>query len=496
MAIEYVQFGPSKGVDSKDYILHMSNPDGVTGKPFNLLGHSLTPPSPNLTEALVFTKVVQRNGVVTVEEYVKRAAYETSRTYTIGIPSSLLTPVSEKSFGKGCEATFYLIYQCPEDPIYDHFDILPNGVLSPAVEAEDLITTTAESNIITQTSELRVPRRIRGWALGWGQVYKTSVDTVALNDVFYIAANCAGCSEGVALNLIATGGDGTAVPVTPSTVNRFSSITARATGIATDIGQAGFNNGLVTIIATRTGATLAAATAGKLFISSDNVNFTQITGFIGVVTRIIEAGGTIIAMGKDATNAAIWLSSDGGASFTLITSVLLSAGLHINDASYDAETGRIYFVGTGSTFLVGRLLGGTLTLNDLEINLPATAPGILFGVKVLGINNLMIVGATAYIVESRNGGLTFFRVTAGTGDVTALDGDQNRQVIGQGINFYVRDASTKGTFKLVILQNGEVVTAASVITRIRMNLENDINRFVAVTSKGQVIFGKPFYPGA
>lgn len=495
MAEVYTQFGPSRGIDSKDYVLYMSNPEGATGKPVNLLGHSLTAPSPNLTEALVFTKVVTRNGATFVEEYVKRAAYETSRTYTIGIPSALLTPVIEKSYSNGCVATFYLIYQCPEDPIYNHFDILPSGVLSPAVEAEDLITNGTETNIVTMTAELRVPKKLRGWALAYSQLYSVA-PTVALNDIVYLPVNCVGCNEGIAMRMIAVGGDGTAVPAVVKTVDRFGSVSSLTVGSATDVGQAAFSDGAISVIATRTGATLAASTAGKLFISGDATGFTQVAGFIGVVTCIAKVGNTLIAAGKTATQSAIWLSSDNGASWISVLNPLLAVGETIYSMDYDTDTSKIYFVGTGSSFLTGRLLGGSLQLSDLEANLPATAPGILYGVKVIGRNNLMIVGAGGYIAESRTGGASFFKVFAGTGDVTAVSGNEYRQVIGQGIDLYYRDASTDFAFRKVSLDNGQVVLPASVITTIRMGQDDDFNRFVAVTSKGQVIFGKPQYPGA
>lgn len=502
MASSYpAKFGPKNGINSKDYILHMRPLDGfLTDRPVNLLGHSLTAPSPNLTDALTFTDVELRNGKVVTVSRVARAAQETSRTYTIGIPSALWTPVMEASFANGCQSDFFLIYLCPEDEIYNHFDAMTEGSLNPAVEAEDIITTGDDTNIISFTSELQVPRRIRGWALGFDIIYTSAVTDANLRDVVFISQECAGCGNRVGFEYLIVGGDDNAAPATGPidllTEDRFASVVA-ITGPSTIglIGTAAYNDGNLHLIAYQDD--LVAPTSGQLWRSFDNgVTWSQVTGFTAQIKDIFKAGDAIILVGAVAggANGYIGISLDKGQTFTEITDTLLT-GAPLNAGAYDKDTYRYFFVGAGAELFSGRLSGSTLRLNDLSAAVP-TPPASLNAIAVLGKNEIMIGGAAGYLAQSRNGAASFATLSLGTASaIASIAGNQLRTIVAAGTSLFKRDALTLNSFAPVVLQNGQVVTGN--YTRVRMGLdENGFNYFIATTSQAEVVLGKPFYPNA
>jgi photosystem II stability/assembly factor-like uncharacterized protein len=488
------QFGPANGVDSKDYILHKEGPRGVTDRPVNLLGHSLTSPSQDLTDALVFTTVKLRNGRVVTVSRVKRAPQETSRTYTIGIPSALWTPVLEASYSGGCVATFYLIYQCPEDRIYNHWDILPEGVLSPAIEAEDVITTGTDDNMITFTSDLQVPEKLRGWMLGYEPIYDGGA--IAYQGIFFISENCPGCNTSTGMDLIAVGGDGIAAPTVTVTDDRFGSVTNPSVGAVGDVAFSVYNDGLLQLVGIADNADPSLATAASLERSTDGgTNWSTVLDVDDVIRFMFKADQVIYAIGHTIAGAAvIWMSADNGSSFTEITSTALPAADALLMGAYDELSGKTYFVGESGTLLTGTLSGSALTLTDISANLPGT-PGDLYVCISLGANNVLVAGAAGYVAETWDAAVTFTAISfPAVTDITAGDGNQYRVVLGATTNLYERTALTMNDFEAIELENAATITGN--VTSIRMNHDGDFNRFAAVTDAGEVAFGKPFYPNA
>ena len=110
MPISAPWWGPKKGIDSKDYNPFMEGTLGKTDEPQPLLGHSLTSPNQNLTDALTNTYVELRNGRIVPVTVTTRAAVETSRTYTLGFPSGALWSAAMQFAERGgCTKDFYLI---------------------------------------------------------------------------------------------------------------------------------------------------------------------------------------------------------------------------------------------------------------------------------------------------------------------------------------------------------------------------------------------------
>ncbi|APU89037.1 hypothetical protein Rctr85_008 [Virus Rctr85] len=497
MAYTPAWWGPQNGIDSKDYILHMQGAGGVSDVPVSLLGHSLTSPSQNLTDALQFVETRLRNGRVTTVSRTKRAAYETSRTYTVGFPSALWTPLMERSILGGCTTALFMMYQCPEDRIYDHVDILPDATLNPAIEAEDVITTGEDTNIITHTSELQVPEKIRQWRLGFERIYDAA-GTVAYNDIALLTEDCPGCDFVAGQGVIVAGGDGTAVPDVQLTDDRFGSVTAlTGLGIATDTATAVFSEGdLVLVALTESGAD----PDGKLYVSRDRgVSFAVVAGFTDIVNAFAKLGNTIIAIGDTggaSTGATVYLSEDQGSTWSEVTASAVTAltTQALNHVAVDPATGRIYMVADGGKMLVARLSGSTLTVSDISAN---TGAGInnLNAVAVLAKNHVVIGGAAGFAAESKNGGVTFAVLDVpGSDAIGGLDGNIYRLVIGAGTKLYERSLITKNAITEIVPENGQTLVGA--VTRVKMGLEGNMNQFFAVTASGEVVLGRGFYPNA
>lgn len=494
-------FGPPAGIDSKDYILHMEGAGGVTDTPVDLLGHSLTSPSPNLTDQLLYTTVTLKGGKVVPVQRVKRAAQELSRTYTIGIPSALWTPVIEQTYKQGCAANFFLKYTCPEDSIYDHWYILPESVLGPAVEAEDVITNAEDTNIITQTADLQTPGKLTGWKLGYSSIYDAG-GTIAYLDVDFKSVDCVGCDDTIGFGLIAVGGDGTAVGLATDTDDRFANVAAlTGWGAAGDVALAIFTEGdtiIVSYVDQVLGAfqTVAAVAAAEVSFDA-GVNWTALTGVTDAILAWTRVENYIIGVGQEPALAGnpggVWISADQGVSFTEVTNAAIPVDQPLRDISYDAETGKFYIVGDGGTALVGRISGGAVSLTDISANLNGS-PAALHAVKVLGKNEVLIGGASGYLSRTRNGTTWAAAAFPATTTIYSIDGNQHRYVLGAGPAIYQANFLTNNAITLVVLEDGATITGE--VLAVRMGRDGDFNRFVAVTDDGEIVFGAPFYPNA
>jgi hypothetical protein len=495
MAKGPVGFGPKSGIDNKDYVLYSAPVEDITGRPENLFGHSVGAPSADLTDVVTYSTVEMRGGKVMQVSRMKRAAQETSRTLTIGIPSVLWSPVMERSFN-GCSNTFFLIYLCPEDEIYNHFDIAADGFLTPAVPAEDLIAID-DTTIITHTSDLQVTSMPRGWALGFRPIY--AIASTALNDVTFLTRECAGCNSLYGYELAIVGGDGTAAASVLSSENRLSTTTSHTlTGASDgDVAKAVFNDGDVILVAAYTSATdFASATEAAVYRSGDRgTSFAAVSGLDDAFVGFLHAGDAIFAYGNTiAGDAVIFFSLDQGVSWTEVTSDALPTSDSLVDGAYDEETGFVYFVSSGAVLLKGRLSGESFSVSDISSNLVGSPSG-LGAVAVLHKNIVLVGGASGYLAQSNDGGVTFVAKAISTTDaISAIDGNAWRTIVAAGTALFERSALTKNAFSAIVLRDGGSVTGD--YTAVRMAPDDDFNRFVAVTDDGEVVFGAPFYPNA
>lgn len=486
-------WGPPAGLDSKDYLLYMTEPGrSPVTRPVKLLAHSLTSPSQNLIDPVTYTTVVQQGGVVRVVSKVKRPAQETSRTYTIGLPSALWSPVQEQALRTQCQTTFFMIYLCPPDAIYAHAYILPESFLNPPIEAEDFITTGEETNILTMTSELQTPGRLALYGLQYNIVYDAGV---ALNDLAFTVEDCRGCLEsGVAQKMLALGGDGAAIPLVINTEDRFSSIQTYTSGsVATNVGLAGYRKDdfiLASFLVEGVPDT------GEIRRSLDGgTTWSEpVPSYAQIIYDILEINGTFIFIGGDSSGGEIAISFDRGTTITSLTSAAIPAASALRAAAYDETTGRIYIVGDAGTLLVATFNGSTLSISDISANLNG-APGDLHEVLVRGPKEIVVGGAAGYLSESHDSGLSWTAMAIGTSSaITGLAGNLWRMLVGAGTSLFEQTVLTDNEIRAVTLANGQTLTGD--ITRIRMNLEGDMNRFMITTDDGEIVAAIPYYPGA
>ncbi len=489
MASVPAYFGPADGIDSKDYHFMMQGATPVS-PPISLIGHALTNPSADSSNALTVSRVELRNGRIRTVVRTKRAAEVRSRSYTIGYPAGALwTPAQQAAQRAGCRSTFYMKYLCPADRRYNHAEIFPDALLDAPVEAGDLITID-DATVLSATSNMTVSDKERLWALGWEKVYDGAdkFDAVAFQSV-----NCPGCADAPGLSLFAAGGNGSIAPTVTDTDDRFASVVARVTGAtAGDNVMALATRGNVVVIGTADKRD-ATAISGSLRVSTDSgVTFAAIAGLVLPIYDIIFAGDTIVAVGGLAAGAAkIYLSVDNGASWTTVVNTALPA-TGLKGVSYDESTGKLYFVGAAKA-LTGTLVGTSVQLVDISANIAGIAG--LTEVHAFGDNFVAVGGLSSFYAESQNGGSTFtYPNIPGSDAVTGIAGDKHRSVVVTTTAVCVRDLLTDFVYTPVVLENGATVTG--LYTDVQMNLEEDRNLFVAVTDAAEVVIGKPFYPNA
>jgi len=492
-------WGPEKGLDSKDYILHMEHPvDGPTGQPVNLLGHALTSPAQNLSDALQVTQVRLRGGKVIPITRVKRPAQELSRTYTVGFPShALWSPLQQRAFQQiiGCQSDLYLIYPCPEDRIYSHWQGLRNATINPPIESTDVITNNEDTNMIERTSEIQVEEVVWGWELGFLPVYAGTDEMYAIT---FLNEDCAGCDFSVDQGLLAVGGNGTDALVSLLTDDRFGSApTALTTGLTvTNVIASVFNEGDLIVVSALDDPDIVTATAGQLAVSSDRgVTWKIIAGFTDGITKVVQLGGLLIAVGSDFTDGVIWVSTDKGSTWTEVDSTALTT-IELTNAAVDSVTGKVYMVSATGELLVARPSGGGLSVSDLTANIPG-APASLAGVCVLRKDHLVIAGAAGYLAESRDGGVTWAQPNVPTSAaILKVVGTVDRTAFITAANIYQRNPMTNQEFKLVTLESGLTVSGNYTDLVMGRNDFAAFNYFAACTDAGEVVIGTPFYPNA
>ena len=487
------RWGPKEGIGSRDYLFMMEGINGPTSPPVDLLGHSLGAPSPNLIDALIYTRVELVSGMIRPVARVNRAAQVTFSTLTIGLPAAIWTPVMEESLRDGCVNTFFKKYICPSDAQYNHWDIYEDGVLNPAVATSDIITANEDQNLLEFSADLQVSGEVRGWGLAWHNAYDAAV---VLNGVTFQSEDCPGCGSNTGLGLLAAGGDAIAAPTIVETPDRFNTVTNPTVGIAAEVGYAVYNDGNVHLASIGDAADSSAATAAQVWVSiDDGATWAQVPDIDDVILDFFAVSNSILAVGHTVAGAAVvWLSNDKGSSFTELTNANLPAADAIVSGSYDSDTLNFFLACESGTLLKGRLSNDIIDISDISGNLPGT-PGDLTAAVVLGKQNVLVAGAAAYVAESWDGGVTFTVVQLPTTDAVAgMDGNQYRVVIGAGTALYQRDLLTDNMFDLVVLENGETIVGN--ITDVNMNVFDDFNRFVASTDTGEIITGIPFYPNA
>lgn len=490
-------FGNPNGIDTRDYILKM---DGATpvSLPENLVGHTMTSPNVDLSDALNVTRAVLKNGRIRTITVTKRAPEVRGRQYTIGFPDGALwTPVVQLSLRTGCRSTFYMVYACPEDYRIEHAQILPDALIDPLQPEGDVILTE-EDALIKHTSTLRIADEYRLWNLGFSKLY-TEGAAVDFNAIAPLTVDCPDCADIPGLSFLAVGGDGTAVPLLEKTDDRFATQDTLVSGAAAaQRGTAVAQDGSVIVVGTSSVVAPAAASTGSARISfNGGTNWSAVTGVAEPIFDAVIRGNLIMLVGGIGSGAAkLYVSFDRGASFSAVSSTALPATSALTAIDYDVERDKFYAVGEAGTLLAITVSGSSVVVSDISGNL-AGAPALLNDVKVLATDFIAVGGAAGYYAESFDGGVTFTqKAVAGSTAITSIAGTKYRTLVSAGSVLYKRDVLSNYDWAVVALEGGDTITGSIREVREVETFDSNFNMFVLVTDAGEVVLGKPFYPNA
>lgn len=475
-------------------------------EPTSLLEHSLDSPSQDLTEPV--TQVIQRIVRGRIQNVTKtvEGARETGITYTMGFPSALWTPALELARQGGCNRDFFLNYLCPDNEQHRHVIVLPDSTLDPPIESTALVTVTGDAGeTISETTTLRTSER---WRMYEFRTTELSVlqqgeplADVPLHAVDFVLPDCVGCSDNIWTELVTGGFNDAAAPnvlVTGDRFANFESTTSPApigsyiTSIRAygDILIAGFADN-PDVSAATTGGTLVSGDRGQSFVIDDNVN-----GITEPIHGVARFGGLYIAVGGAASGAAVVYISADGVTWESVVSSALPASDALTAVTVDEDNGQIWMVGESGSLLVATFSGDSLLVSDLSGNLPGS-PTTLHDVAVIGQGMITVVGATAsggYYAESYDGGATFLQPSAPIGSaLVSVSGNKYRTLVTNGTKIYERSLLTGASFKEIGMEAGGTIDGT--ITEVRQ-APGDVNYFVAVTTNGQTVMGRPPYPNA
>lgn len=498
-------WGPA--VDSKDYQLLIEG-DTEVSRPVSIVGHALTSPAQETSDALTYNTVKLRRGKIVTISKTKRAAEETGRTYQIAYPSALMTALQIRA-ERQVDTTFYMKYLCAEDDQFSHAYVFNNSTLTKPVEAADPVTVD-DVTILTHTSDVQVSERVTIWNAEFNKVatLEGAAATSLLDVVFSEEACNAGDEvENIARAFRTVGGNTGDDVYYATTSDRFATVTEVLDmgAAAGDYGHAVLDNGSIVAVAYNSESDLT-ATTGAVKISSGGGAFVAATGVSKPIYAFAELGNAIIGVGKGGTVLAAgpsgaFVSNDNGGTFTELTSNALGQANEILvDITVDEENDVAYAVGTDSDANEPVLLrmtesGGAIAVTDISAPILALSSTGLTAVAVLGPDHIMVGGLGGFVAETLDGGSNWSTVAVGTTDaITSIDGTANRTVVCAAGSFFYRDILNNMAFREGSLGAGSTITGN--ITRVRVELEGDANYFIIVTDDGEVILATPPHPWA
>lgn len=474
-------WGPPNGIDSRDYVLLMSEAD-PSRYPLHLESHTLGSPSQDLSDPLTVSFTALRNDRMVMIRKTKRPSEEMGRTYTLGFPSALWTPALEiAEQGGSITRDFFMLYLSPSDIKYSHFYVYPEGTLDRPVEAGDVITVE-DTAIINKTTTLRVTTQETHYWLGLDLILDSG-------NKIYAVATRPDVEDGINRGAVAAGGTGVA-NYGVITADRFATqdtITfpagIPATSFITDVLCIGRN---IYVTFADDADPHGAGAAGGVAYSPDGTNWTVSTGVTDPMYGLALFNGLIYAVGA---GGAMYKSANGvtwdAVTLTGITSDFAAMAV-------DEDNSLAYLVGGSGAFM-------TMT-TDEQVSDLSTVAGTgttnLSAVHVLAPNHVAIGGAAGFYAESYDvdGGVWTVGVIGGASDaVAAISGTRYRVVAGAGGTLYERSLLTDMDFQAQDFLYGGSVTGD--ITDIAMNEGND-NFFLVGFDSGEVGVYKPQYPGA
>jgi hypothetical protein len=495
----YGFWGPPEGIDTHDLLLYLDG-DTPVSRPQKLIGHALTNPNVDQSDALTITRVKLSGGRVKVVVITKRAPEERGRQYTINFPSGTLWSAAlEAALRPGCRKTAYIRYLCPTDRKYNYSDVLPDALFDPPQPAGDLITVD-DVNPVSFTSVMRISEQFRIYELGYDLAYSDATVSLKFTSVAFLTADCPTCSDIPGLGFVVGGGDGAAAFYAKETDDRWAtapSALAVGAGVA-DYVNAWYNDGSLLIAGFADKDVITASASGGLAVSRDGgVTWGLVAAITVPIWGITRLGDTLLAVGGTAAGAPVLYSSeDNGKSWTASTSALITGTAAFLAVAADNDAGAAYIVGEGGLFIKVTISGSALVLSDYSANLDG-APGDLNTVCVLAQDFIAVGGAAGYYAESLDGGATSVQITvAGTDAIKRIAGNRWRTMVAALDALYDRSVLTNYEYELVALEGGAVVSGNYTDLQMRVGSGDDFNMFVAVTDAAEVVLGKSFLPNA
>lgn len=486
------QWGPAS--TSKDYEFFMQG-DTVVSSPVSLLNHAITSPSQELSDPVTITTVKKVRGKLRQVQQIVRQAQQISLSYTVQFPSALYTPALDLARkGTGCETDFYAVRLCPGNEQFNHAYIYPDSTLAPPSEINDFITTE-DDTIVQEQTTLTTTERLILWAQHVSEVFTTATSQDFFAAAFY-ERECEDCDDtlGSYVEMVVGGGTGAANALL-DTEDRFTASALFSTGAPASVYFRDiWTKGNIIFAGFSDATSVGSGTAGGTIISTDDgSNFSLDTNITASVYGARKYLNLYLAAGGNGGAAPYFAYATDGKTYTPVSSTLLSATFPISSIAVDEEDGVFYMTTLQPKLIKGEYSGGSIVLTDLTSTLPATLQQ-LYRVTVLGRKHIIVGGANGYLAESLDGGDSWDKpAISGTGTIAGIAGNRHRTVIGVGSTLYERSVLTNFDFKPMTLQTGTTVSGN--ITAIT-NPPNEFNYFLAVTDEGEVIFTKPFYPGA
>lgn len=483
---------PPNGINSKDYLMAMENPNPLK-PPYPLLAHTLGSVSQNLTDALMFNTVELINGKIKTKSRISRPAEETSRDYTLGFPyGALNTPALNLARHGGCETDFYIQYLCPINVCYEHFYVFVDAQMDEPVEAEDLVTVD-DAVQIYETTTMHVVERDLYLHLDGYIVNTLDLSTGAGTlQAIHAAAECCPDCGGCVNRILVGGNDGAAASETS-----YLAISTDRGATFTEIDLDTLTGGdTASMIVTSINSDcdylwvaftddLTTPTAGGVAYSTDGgATWTVPAAVTNGMFATFKLNDVYYVAGADGE---IWKAEDGvnweQVTNNVTTETLLAAAV-------DEEESTAYIVGENGAAVA---YDGSAVV-DISAPLAALAvpPGDLYAVHVLERNRIQVSGASGFIAESSDGAVSWTAITvAGTTDtVFALQGTGHRAIAAAGGVLYKRDILSNLKYAVISYQYSPTLTGDVV----ELSAGEDHNVYWGVMTTGEVIKIFPCHP--
>lgn len=481
-------------VTSKDYELMMAG-DTVLDTPSSLINHALVSPSPNSSDVVTRRKHKKRLGKIFEEEVVLRTAQQLSQTFTVITGPVVESPILRAARDEpGCEQTLFLMYLCPENDNENHCYIYDKGKTSEPVRVNDPYPID-ETTLAQWQMEFRI---IRELLLKETVIFKGAIEanTDPLYAVAFMTQDCVNCGDARNESLLATGGDGTSAMVILKSTDRLQTLTAKtATAPAGSVGTSIWTSGDIALIGfsdldkTQYGETTEPASGGTQYSVDGGDTWTIDTDVSVPVMGVTSFLGQLLACGGAGGGAAWLAESDNGISWTQITNASFPADEAFVDIAVDEVNEVFYVVTQAGTIFKGFYQGDNFAFASLT--LPATIPAKVFSVEVDEDNRVRVGGASGYLAESLDGGVTWSVVaTAGTNNLLSHKGKRWRSLLGNGAALQERSPLpySNSNFVTRALANGQ--TTSGNVTGVAKTTDNedDYSYWAYVTDAGETAF--------